>query len=714
MRIPPDKPTALALFILCSILPASGQTIEGPAVMDLSSAAANAIQGRGPIASPDSKIAILDFFNLTKNNDYDQWESLAGRTLRRSLFSSKKGTAVSFPRINTALEELRVDTYYILPEQVPAIAERVEADLVVLGSFIVTEGVLATSLKVVQGKTGKVLSEETLFGQESEVHSFLGELGDALLVTLWGGDAVPAAPAAVSPPPPALASVPTGTPIPIPTNAPPPIVTSVDTTSSIPEVVEAIPAPFSGGTVPIAPPSLPSADSVTSMEPPETVAAQPAPIAGGTVPLAPPSLPSADTVTSTEPPRKVEVEVPVAPPSPADSTAHVEQAPSVTVEAPSVKQEDLWTAPPSVPIVESAKPATSLPLELSVAMPSPADPTVHVEQAPAVSVEAPAVKQADPWIAPPSAPIAQLVEPASSVPYEAPSKLPDPWMAPPSAPTFIDEPEMVEVYEPPAAPQAPSAAISVSKPAFEIPVLQISEPAPQFVSTRDRLPLADILNRAWRTSKTSEGVSRGRGEVGSTSVGSPSLVSAPLVSSPRSASLLPPRDPWSSQPDQSGWSSTPQRSFGDTFVQSSPIEDQIPLLPSSAFVPPSQVASPFQPMASLPPRPQPPMVFSTPQSYQPQSQQGYAPQPAAAQQMAQRPRPRNPIGRIGSWLGRSLNPNTGTTSPSNLGALPPDAARTRQQRFAGQQAPPQPQAQPERQEGSRVGRFFNRVFGTGK
>jgi TolB-like protein len=186
------------------------------------------------LASPGSSIAIFDFFNLSDNQEFDSWKALWGRGLRRAAFSKNQITVIPYPRIHAALEELQIDPYYIAPEQVPALGKKLEADLVILGSFTVSEGVIAASLKVVDAKTGRPLKEETRFGKQDKSKDFLGDLTAALAKMLFGDEKADAKPEQAppaekpaSPPPPTPAPiVPTPTPVPPPNTGPAPSGTS--------------------------------------------------------------------------------------------------------------------------------------------------------------------------------------------------------------------------------------------------------------------------------------------------------------------------------------------------------------------------------------------------------------------------------------------------------------------------------------------------------
>ncbi|MCB9770084.1 MAG: hypothetical protein H6752_17935 [Candidatus Omnitrophica bacterium] len=144
------------------------------------------------LAKPGSAIAVVDFFNLTDNPQYDPWERLLGRGLRRGLHVYKTHHRIDIeviphPRIHKALEELGIDTHYIAPEQARAIGERLQSDLVVLGSFNVVEGVVASSIKIIDDHSGKLLHEETRFGTEEKISEFVQDLSETLNELLLKG-----------------------------------------------------------------------------------------------------------------------------------------------------------------------------------------------------------------------------------------------------------------------------------------------------------------------------------------------------------------------------------------------------------------------------------------------------------------------------------------------------------------------------------------------
>ena len=166
------------------------------------------------LAKPGSTIAVLDLFNLTENPEYDSWERLLGRGLRRGLHTYKTQHSIQievvpYPRIFKALKDLGMDTYYIAPEQAKAIGERLQSDLVVLGSFNVVEGVIACSLKIVDNHSGNLLHEETRFGTEEKITGFVKDLSETLNKLLLAGiepekTAPQPAPVVSSPLPPAV------------------------------------------------------------------------------------------------------------------------------------------------------------------------------------------------------------------------------------------------------------------------------------------------------------------------------------------------------------------------------------------------------------------------------------------------------------------------------------------------------------------------------
>lgn len=199
-RIPSPLSVCLVVFLVVGM----------PTAIVLPARAAPPAKG---LATDNSTVVVLDLFNLSAEAKFDSWESLWGRGLRRAVFERKKVQVVPFPRIHSALQELHIDSYYIAPEQVPAIGKKLEADLVVLGSFIVADGVISASLKVVDGKTGRLLREETRFGNETEPEAFMGEMTGTLLKMLFGEE---------TPPTPVPLPTEAPTPEPTPTTVPPP------------------------------------------------------------------------------------------------------------------------------------------------------------------------------------------------------------------------------------------------------------------------------------------------------------------------------------------------------------------------------------------------------------------------------------------------------------------------------------------------------------
>jgi TolB-like protein len=141
--------------------------------------------GKG-LASAGASVAILDLFNLSNKADYDQWESLWGRGMRRASFTKNSLKIIPYPTILEALKDLKIDDYYIAPEQVPPLAKKLGADFVVLGSFTVSNETIAASIKVVDGKTGRLLKEETRIRQADQPNEFTNDLSNALLRMLLG------------------------------------------------------------------------------------------------------------------------------------------------------------------------------------------------------------------------------------------------------------------------------------------------------------------------------------------------------------------------------------------------------------------------------------------------------------------------------------------------------------------------------------------------
>lgn len=197
------------------------------------------------LATPGASVAILDLFNLSNKSEYDAWETLWGRGIRRAAFAHKELKVIAYPNIHMALNELKIDDYYIAPEQVPPLGKKLGADFVVLGSFTVSDNMIAASLKVVDGKTGRLLKEETRFVDAGKPNEFISDLSNTLLKILLGPGAVSAHPSEPgtgetpvgqdTPPPPdptEMTTEPVGAPIP-----------SVPIEQSPPPVAEVIPAP---------------------------------------------------------------------------------------------------------------------------------------------------------------------------------------------------------------------------------------------------------------------------------------------------------------------------------------------------------------------------------------------------------------------------------------------------------------------------------------
>ncbi len=211
------------------------------------------------LASPGASVAVLDLFNLSNKSEYDSWETLWGRGIRRAVFARKELKVIAYPHIHMALKELKIDDYYIAPEQVPPLGKKLGADFVVLGSFTVSNNMIAASLKVVDGKTGRLLKEETRFTDAPKPNEFIGDLSNTLLKILLGPDAVtspsptpvigeiPTVQDTTLPPAPSeIITEPVAAPIPpapLDQGPPPPEI-------SVPEVIETSPMP---GTV-ISPP----------------------------------------------------------------------------------------------------------------------------------------------------------------------------------------------------------------------------------------------------------------------------------------------------------------------------------------------------------------------------------------------------------------------------------------------------------------------------
>jgi TolB-like protein len=146
------------------------------------------------LATPGASVAILDLFNLSNKSEYDSWETLWGRGIRRAAFARKELKVIAYPNIHMALNELKIDDYYIAPEQVPPLGKKLGADFVVLGSFTVSDNMIAASIKVVDGKTGRLLKEETRFVDAGKPNEFISDLSNTLLKILLGSAAVSAPP----------------------------------------------------------------------------------------------------------------------------------------------------------------------------------------------------------------------------------------------------------------------------------------------------------------------------------------------------------------------------------------------------------------------------------------------------------------------------------------------------------------------------------------
>ncbi len=226
------------------------------------------------LASPGASVAILDLFNLSNKSEYDSWESLWGRGIRREVFAQKDLKVIAYPHIHMALKELKIDDYYIAPEQVPPLGKKLGADFVVLGSFTVSNNMIAASLKVVDGKTGRLLKEETRFADASKPNEFISDLSSTLLKILLGSSAVlspSTAPPSVETPPaqdptpaPEIVTEPVTSPLPFA-----PIDTGPSPETIGPEEIEASPmvSPVPGAVVQPPPPQVPSVQPQTFVRP---------------------------------------------------------------------------------------------------------------------------------------------------------------------------------------------------------------------------------------------------------------------------------------------------------------------------------------------------------------------------------------------------------------------------------------------------------------
>lgn len=213
------------------------------------------------IATANTKVAILDFFNLSNQEEYDRFETLWGRGVRRAAFAWKKFVVIPFPRIHTAIEELRIDDYFIAPEQTPEMGKLLEADLFVLGTFNVSNGVLASSVKLVDAKTGRQLNDETRFGSIDKPDEFLVDLIETVQDMLLGKNAQVETPA-----------LPSGEA----SDSPPPAPAATGSSAPPPSTSPAVPAPSFDPFA--APPSSPPAPAVRTVSPPAPALVSPPPV----------------------------------------------------------------------------------------------------------------------------------------------------------------------------------------------------------------------------------------------------------------------------------------------------------------------------------------------------------------------------------------------------------------------------------------------------
>ena len=260
------------------------------------------------LASPGASVAILDLFNLSTKPEYDSWESLWGRGIRREVFAQKDLKVIAYPHIHMALKELKIDDYYIAPEQVPPLGKKLGADFVILGSFTVSNNMIAASLKVVDGKTGRLLKEETRFTDASKPNEFISDLSSTLLKILLGPGAVLA-----------------------PSTAPPsPETPPVQDTPPAPEIItEPATAPS-----PFAPIEMGPAPEIIG---PEEIEASPmvSPAPGTVVQPPPPQPPPGPPQTSVRP---IEAEIP--------SMPRTGTAPSQAIQSPFQPMPVLPAPPP--------------------------------------------------------------------------------------------------------------------------------------------------------------------------------------------------------------------------------------------------------------------------------------------------------------------------------------------------------------------------------
>ncbi len=473
MRIGSRQITTVCFAVLCLSLP--GEATE--------------------LATPGTRVAILDFFNLSDNADYDLWETHLGRGLRRSLFVHKEIKVIRFPLILKAVEEAGIDSHYITPNQVPPIATKIQADLVVLGSYNVVGGVIAASLKIVDGKTGKTLKEDTRFGYEDQINEFLRDLDEGLMILLFGEVRSKIPDIDESPP-----EIEDSTPevVPTPTTPPPPTATptlqgppdetgtGIEPDNSKPEVSPSAftdLSPSSDAMQPFGQTDVEVEGPVSEpFSPPvEPIPTQPAP--DPTVPPAVlPDRPQPETESPSEPldgslqnaldqawqqtTQDSQEEEPVPQPpgpsvyQPAADTIGPFQPPPASPEpdpfAPTYQQEPAQPAPPSQPLPGSAQPFTTTP-GVQPPMYSPLPPVGTGTTQP------------------------QISSPASQ-PYSPTSPMPPMYQFPPPAMPQSQGPQTrvnpIEVEVPPLQASPTTAPENVQSPFQPMPA-QPAPPPPQ-------------------------------------------------------------------------------------------------------------------------------------------------------------------------------------------------------------------------------------------
>lgn len=356
------------------------------------------------LASPGASVAILDLFNLSNNPEYDSWEALWGRGIRRAAFAHKELKVISFPYIHAAIQELKVEDYYIAPEQVPPLGKKLGADFVVLGSFTVHNNMIAASLKVVDGKTGRLLKEETRFAEAAKPNEFIGDLSNTLLKILLG-------PGVTTTPPPAVVEA--------ATSQEPPLAPASPEVPSAP-VGAPIPSEPVGQAPPIAPPVAPPQAEIIGPEEiegaapvgvpiPAAPAASPAP---GAVVQPAPSTPAGQPQTMVKP---IEAEIPSLPRSGGTPPQAVQSPFQPMPVLPAPPPAPRMYAPPAQPQMPMANPQMAQP-GMGMRPPQQPQPQPYVAPAP---VEQPGrIRRFFSWVTRPFRPAENLPPPQVTPPVQ--------------------------------------------------------------------------------------------------------------------------------------------------------------------------------------------------------------------------------------------------------------------------------------------------------